>query len=396
MRQATLPLAGWRAGWRRHEHALALAWLILVGVAVGAVLVPATRHRLLPLVQRSIDARESLWTARLVRGEHLVRAGHLEEALGLLAELDRRFPARDVRHGRDRERERVLLALGEVYTRLGKKGKALDTYRRLAAFDPLNYRNHYALALASDHFLSGWALAPEARDAYAAALAINPSHLPSVRGYLAYYAARADWPEVRSAWQAYLDAFLMHNLTLRLGTDSVQTLTLVTGEAQDLEFRVPGLTAPAPDLWIRSGGYAISVERLTLIGALRPGQPGPRVERVLFPGTAPALEGLVPAGNGRFASEGPESAYRFALPAMPDGIDRIRLRIRLFKPADGELVRSVRTAYSNLLDADGLARADGRMVPLARAGLADSVLTYPDWATKGRRGRPDERLAFRP
>lgn len=396
MREATLPLAGWRAGWRRHEHAVAIAWLILVAVGVGALLVPATRHRLLPLVQRGIDARESLWTERLLRGEHLVRAGHLEEALGLLAELDRRFPARDVRHGRDRERERILLALGEVYTRLGKKGKALDTYRRLAAFDPLNYRNHYALALASDHFLSGWALAPEARDAYAAALAINPSHLPSVRGYLAYYSARADWSEVRTAWQAYLDAFLMHNLTLRLGGDSVQTLALVTGEPQDLEFRIPVLTGPARELRIGTGGFAVAVERLSLTGALRPGQPGPRVERVLFPGTAPALDGVVPADNGRFASEGAESALRFALPDLPEGIDRIRLRIRLFKPADRELVRSVRAAYANLLDADGLARADDRMVSLARPGLADSVLTYPDWATKGRRGRPDERLAFRP
>lgn len=394
MKEVALLPPSWRAGFRRHEHALAIGWLVLVAGVIVMLILPASRFRFLGLVQEGVDANQHRWVERVAQGERMVRAGRYAEAQAFLVVLDRDFPAQDIRHGLDRQRERLLLALAEAYGRQGKKGRALETYQRLVAFDPLNYRNHYALALASDHFLSGWALAPEARDAYAAVLLIHPSHLPSARGYIAYYSARGDWPEVRRAWQAYLDAFLVHDLTIHLGPDSAHTSALVTGEVQDVELLLPTAPGSTGELVIPTGGFAAQLEQVTLIGALRPGHAGPRVERQLFPGAAPALQALTPDGAGRYAAEADSAAFRFPLPDMPDGMERVRIRMRLFKPADAAIWKSVRTAYNNLLDADGLAAASTRTVPLARPGLADSVMAHREWAVEGLADRPDERKAF--
>ncbi len=394
MKEVALLPPSWRAGFRRHEHTLAIGWLVLVAGVMVMLLLPASRFRFLGLIQEGVDASQHRWVARVAEGERMVRAGRYAEAQDFLVVLDRDFPARDIRHGLDRQRERLLLALAEAYGRQGKKGRALETYQRLVAFDPLNYRNHYALALASDHFLSGWALAPEARDAYAAALLIHPSHLPSVRGYIAYYSARGDWPEVRRAWAAYLDAFLAHDLTIHIGPDSARASALVTGEVQDLDLLLPTAPGSAGELLIPTGGFAAQLEQVILVGALRAGQQGPRVERVLFPGATPVLQALTPDGAGRFAAETDSAAFRFTLPDMPDGMERVRIRIRLFKPADPAIWKSVRTAHNNLLDADGLAAATTRTVPLDRPGLADSVMVHREWAVEGLADRPDERKAF--
>lgn len=394
MKDVALLPPGWRAGFRRHEHTLAIAWLLLVAGLIAMLTLPASRDRLLGQVQRGLDAGQSRWVERVAEGERLVRAGRYQDAQRFLTVLDRDFPAKDVRHGLDSERERLLLALAEAYVRQDKKGRALETYQRLVAFDPLNYRNHYALALASDHFLSGWALAPEARDAYAAALLIHPSHLPSVRGYIAYYGARGEWPEVCQAWQAYLDAFLVHDLTIHVGPDSARTAVLVTGEVQEVELLLSRMPGPADTLQIETGGFAAQLEQVTLVGALRPGQASRRIERQLFPGAPPTVLALAPDSIGRYAAEAPTAAFRFRVPDMPDGLERVRIRLRLFKPADPVLWKSVQTAFANRLDADGLAAAAARTVPLARAGLADSVMVHREWAVEGMEGRPDERTAF--
>ncbi len=372
-REPLLPPA-WREGFRRHEGTLAYGWLCLVAGFLLLLAVPPTRAWVLGGVQRLVLAREDRWSTELARGEALVRARQYEAAVAVLAPLNRAFPARDVRHGRDKERERLLLSLGAAYLHLGRKRRALETFQALAAFDPLNYRNHYALAIASDKLLSGWALAVEARDAYAAVLAIHPSHLPSVRGVVAYSTAKADWGDVRAAWATYLDAFLAQPLTLRLGADSVTVTAIATGQPQEVEFLLPAGTVPADSLRLDARTMGFAVDRLELVGALRSGAAAARHSVVLrdLPRspTVRTLALAVPAGTGP--------------------VERVRATVRLLKPADKGLWNSVASAYRNLLDWDGLAatqaRADLRPSPAA----ADSVLDAEEWAHEGQRLRPDE------
>ena len=116
------------------------------------------------------------WTLKVERGEELVAAGRWEEAIAYLQPLDRAFPARDVRHARDTERERILRALGRAYEDTGRKRLSLETYRRLVAFDTRNYRNHLALARTATLFDEP----EEALLHYRHILEIHPSHLPSL------------------------------------------------------------------------------------------------------------------------------------------------------------------------------------------------------------------------
>ncbi len=377
MTQPLFPPA-WREGFRRHERTLAWAWVALVAGFLALLVLPPTRHWFLGRVEAGVRASEARWTSRLEEGERLLAAGDYALAAQRLDALDREFPARDVRHGRDKERERLLLALAAAYTRLEQKGRALRAAQALAAFDPLNYRNHYALALVSDHFLSGWALAPEAKDAYAAVLAIHPSHMPSMRGYVAYYAARGEWPEVRRIWEVYLDAFLLQPVTLRAGRDSVTVMANATGRAQDVEFLLPP-GAAADSLRFDARGMALAIDRVALVRPLRAGAAEARTDLVL-PLAAP-LRG--------------DTSLGVAAPAAAAGLERVRVTLRLFKPADKALWNSVSAAYRNLLDWDGLAAAGARIDVLPRAGLADSVLGRQEWATEGQAGRRDEQELLR-
>lgn len=375
--QPLLPPA-WREGFRRHERAVAWTWVALVTGFLALLVLPPSRHWLLGRVEASVRASEARWTARLEDGERLLAAGDYALAAARLAALNRDFPAHDVRHGRDKEKERLLLALAAAYTHLGRKGRALEAAHALAAFDPLNYRNHYALALVSDRFLSGWALAPEAKDAYAAVLAIHPSHMPSMRGYVAYYGARGEWPEVRRIWQVYLDAFLLQPVTLRLGGDSVTLVANATGLPQEVEFTLPP-GAAGDSLHFRARAMALAIDRVTLVPALVAGRPGARAERPLA---------LAPGLRGR-------DGLAVALPAGVTPLDRVKVTLRLFKPADNTLWKGVAAAYRNLLDWDGLAAAGDRLDVVPRAGLADSVLGQEEWATEGQPGRRDEQELLR-
>ena len=368
----------WREGFRRHERAVAWTYVALVAGFLALLVLPPSRHWLLGRVEAGVLASEGRWTSRLEEGERLLAAGDYARAAERLELLNREFPARDVRHGRDKEKERVLLALTAAYTRLEQKGRALRAAQALAAFDPLNYRNHYALALVSDHFLSGWALAPEARDAYAAVLAIHPSHMPSMRGYVAYYAARGEWPEVRRIWEVYLDAFLLQPVTLRAGRASVTVMANATGRPQEVEFLLPA-GSTADSLHFDARGMALAVDRVALVRPLRAGLLERRADLQL------ALAGPLRG----------DTALTVALPPGAGALERVRVTLRLFKPADKSLRNSVAAAYRNLLDWDGLAAAEARFDVVPRPGVADSVLARQEWATEGQAGRRDEQELLR-
>src|SRR5439155_19882468 len=221
---------------------------------LGALLLPAARRALLHTLQAAVLQWDERWTRRLAEGERLLHSGPPARAEAYLAALDRSFPARSVRHARDKQRERLLLLVGRSEEALGKRGRALATYARLVQFDSLNYLNHYERGRAIERLSGHWAVEPAARDAFAAALRIMPSHLPSLRGSLGFYLDRSEFHPVVEAYQRYLDAFLMQHIQVSLGDTTVMVPVEVDGLAHLVVLELPRPAGWAGDLVIDTRG----------------------------------------------------------------------------------------------------------------------------------------------
>ncbi|HXE57636.1 MAG TPA: hypothetical protein VNK43_06510 [Gemmatimonadales bacterium] len=368
---ARSPASGLRSRLRRHERLLVALYLGLVASVIAILALPPARAAALGAAQGILRRWDDRWLRRLEHGEALVAAARYDEAAAYLAALDRRFPASNVRHARDKERERLLRALGTSYTALGRKARALATYESLAAFDPRNYRNHYELAVARARFLGGWALAPEARDAFAAALAINPSHLPSVRGYVDYHFDRGEFGEVVAAYERYLDAMLFHLLAVQLGDTAADVRVPVDGRWHPVEVLLPRAAGWSGPLALRSRGYPIEVRRVTVLGPQVVGRQG-RDSLELAP-LAWEVWGMTRTEDGRFYADSADPAIRLTVPPRPRGVERLRLELRLFKPVDPDLWAMARKSYRNRLAHDALEVARDRTVVLPSAERADAI-----------------------
>ena len=389
MRQAVSAVEGWRAVFRRHERLLAAGWLGVLILGAGALALTPVRIHALGGLRAAVDSWDERWTRRLVRGEAMVTRGDHAGAAAYLERLDAAFPARDVRHARDKQRERLLLLLGRSYEALDRKGRAMATYDRLVAFDPLNYHNHFERARAAERLLSGWALAPEARDGYAAVLQLFPSHLPSVRGYVDYYMDRGEFLPVVQAYRDYLDAFLIQRVVIRLGEDSAVALLQVDGLPHDVELPLTAFPGSPGALSIRSGGFAVRVERVTLlpvtvVGVVSPAEP---FELPLQPS---ALQKMEPVEGGALRPTGDTTLVEYSIPSSRSGVAGVRLRIRVYKPVDEDLWQAAGKSYRNLLDQPGLASAAERTVALPSAEAADAVIGQQDWAREGLEARLDD------
>lgn len=379
-----------QAWFRRHERALALGWLGATLLFLMALALPPARERLLGGVQRVVRDWDGRWEVALARGDSLVAAGRWTEAEAYLSALDRRFPARTVRHAMDKEREHLLLLLGRTYVHLEKKGKALDTYQRLVDFDPNNFRNHYAQALASDRLLSGWALAREARDAYAATLAINPSHLPSLRGVIRYDTEKGLFGDVRDSYEAYLDAFLAADVTLRSGDSAVAVVVPVDGRWHEVDVPLGQPSGAPATLTVDASGYPVELGAAAFLPAVVAGRAG-RAMPVTLPVGRAVVTGEATVEDGRVLPRAGGVTLEIPGPVSP-GTTGLRLRLRLFKPVDQDFWETVSAAYRNVLDTDGLDTARDRSAIYAEARQADAVTGRQEWATEGLEGRPDERV----
>ena len=374
---------------RHHERVLTAAYLALVALLLVGVALPPLRRLGFRVAEHEIRTWDSRWTRRLEQGEALLRAGRYQEAASYLARLDRQFPARDVRHARDQERERLLLALGSSYAALGSKRRALEAYQRLAAFDPRNYRNYFDLASMSNRLLAGWAPAPEARDAFLEALRINPSHLPSVRGAIAYYSARAEFAEVVRLYGAYLDAYLRQSVELALSNGVSDAITApVDGELHEYELSLEQPAGWSGMLSIATGGFSLGVDRIELLPPQRVA-----VAAALRPAVLSLVdarpEGLVRQEDGSWRAERGDARLLVPVPPQAGGIASLHLRFRLFKPVDPTTWNMVVPAFRNRLDAPGLAAARARTLVMPSVAAADSVLQRPFWARAGEGGRTD-------
>jgi tetratricopeptide (TPR) repeat protein len=385
---ASVHPVGWLDFLRRHERRLALLWLVGTLVLFGGLAITPLRLRVLWAMQVAANRWDDRWRLRLRDGERMVAAGRYAEATPYLERLDREFPARNVRHGRDKERELLLRLLAQSYEAMGRNGHAMATWRRLVAFDSLNYSNHFGYAQAAERLLSGWALAPEARDGYARVLQILPSHLPSVRGYIDYYMDRGEFIPVVQAYSAYLDAFLVQPLTLTMGDTIIDVLVPVDGRPHEVEVSLHRSDGWEGSLGFQAQGFAFAVERVTLVPAEMVGQMR-RLDPIEL-----SLDGAIGTNLRRagLAWVPEDSSGTLTLPVGPvsGGVRRILLRVRLYKPMDAGLWAQVDKSYRNLLNPSGLAEARDRTALFASAEDADAVLARLPWARQGVRASGDE------
>jgi tetratricopeptide (TPR) repeat protein len=366
---------------RRHERGLALAWCVLVGLFALAVAVGPVRDRLLDIADGVIRRWDARWTVRLEEGDRLVREERWDEAVVYLERLDATFPARDVRHRRDMEREYLLRLLGRTYEALDRRGRATETYERLVAFDPRHYRNYFEQGQALDRLRSRASMAVEARDAFAAALTIFPSHLPSLRGYIQYYLDRGEFGFVVDAYETYLDAILIHPVTVQLGLRSVEVPVLIDGRARDYDVSLADVPPAGVQLSIATDGFSGRVEQIELLPAVPAGQVAAGVPVVLDTREA-VVTGGEAVDNGAFRGLDQSSTWHVDVPdATP--VRRLRLRLALYKPMDAALWAAVAKSYDNLLDQAGLSEAAARTMTLPLAAEADMVVDRLPWARTG-------------
>ncbi|MGH7476602.1 MAG: tetratricopeptide repeat protein [Longimicrobiales bacterium] len=352
-----------RAFYLAHERAILgayLAGVLLLGVLM---VLPQLRNPMLETVARVLAVRDARWSAQVASGERLLQAGLYEEAASYLSELDRRFPARVVKHRRDTERERLLRSLGDAYAALDRKRLALDAYARLAAFDPQNYRNHVALADAALAFDE-----PELAELHViAALAIHPNHLPSVTRHVELLFERGDFAGVTAAYERYLDAYWLHGLIVEVAGVPLPADVPVDGRYHTVRIGLPArlaLTANASAL-IDTKGLFAEVAELGMREPLRPGIPGRR-QQVARPAVA-AWEVPFDLGQERGAP------LRIELAEELESIEEVWLVIRLPKPVDSNLWTMVEKSYRNRLDADGLAAARARSQTLPASDPASAI-----------------------
>lgn len=355
--------------YRHYERMLVglyvISILLIAGVFCMAMIAMSLRgdNILSDLMTRVEDVHaywDDRWSRRVEYGERLVSSGHFEAAVFYLTALDQDFPARNVKHKRDRERERLLYALGSSYAEMGKKRKTINTYRSLVEFDPRNFRNHYLLAVNCVRFNEY----EEAKEEFRQVLAIHPTHLPSLKEYVSIHFNRGDFRPVIGAFEEYMNAFQVQNITVELGDLSTTVGVQVDGNCHDIEVRLRQKQGWAGTLAIYSGGLSIEIEHVILKAPVMVGDIGDLTSRIWSGETSWQSEEMECINVGSYHSLGSDSVARLDIQAQPQGVDKICIRLRLFKKYDAELWNLVEKSYHNLLDKGGLMLVRSRMLEM--------------------------------
>ncbi len=347
-----------RALRRRERPAVLVLVALLLALAILGGVRPL-RDTALDQVQRVVRYWDNRWTRRVEQGEALVAAGRLEEAAVYLEALDRDFPAPRFEYGRGVERERVLKALLATYRAQERKRRSLDTVARLAAFDPRAFANHVLQAETALQFQE-----PDlARQAFGRALAIQPSHEPSVAGVARLAYESGAFGEVVTVYEAYLDAFQVATLEVGLDDATAPLRVPVDGRFHEVEAVLERPADPAAELRLATGQFGFELDELVIEPPLRIGVEGRPPALRLGPDAAWQPRNLSPGPGHTLRPSGEAPALRLAPLPLPDGASRLRVRLRLFKPVGAELWDQVVRSYRNRLDWDGLAAAQARTLP---------------------------------
>ena len=351
----------WRIG-QRHGRKLTIGYLAVLCLLLVGFGVPQLRQRIFYRVQRVVVDQESRWDRRLVIGERMVADSQFEAAQGYLEELDRAFPAQNPRHAKDKERERLLLALGRTYEALGRKNMALATYTRLALFDPRNWKNHEVVADAYTRLDENWSTPDEAGAALHELLRIYPNHLPSVGKLITFYFERPDFRSIVTTFETYLNADLYIRSWPRLANDSVEQLIMVNGTWQQLAFTFPSAPRAARQFRLPVGGYNFEIRSITLNPALVVGRP-PASPITLPHDASWGGDSVVQRRPGVFQVTGSGPALVVPLPPGLPPVSSVEVEIRMFKPFDEDSWALVRRAYRTILLPEMIPVVEDRLFP---------------------------------
>jgi tetratricopeptide (TPR) repeat protein len=298
--------------------------------------------------ERTVDAWNARWPRRVAEGERLVDAKRYAEAVVFLEELDRDFPALYVKHRFDREKERLLTALGRAYTGLDKKKRALETFERLVQFDPRNWANHLALAEACVTFVE----LDRAKQAFAAVLAIHPSHLPALKGLIQLHYDGSLYANIPPLYEAYLDAYVLAPLTLSFAERSVVLEVPADGRPHRVEAALELPAGWRGEMCLATRGWSVTVGAIELTAPLRAGVAGvPEMLRVEVPPNAGEwkAQSAQETRPGVFAAQDKSARICRDLAAPASGTARIALEITVYKALDAGLWTEVETSYKNRL-----------------------------------------------
>ncbi len=387
---------GWSAFLRRNERRLAATYAAGLGLVILVLALPPSRDAVLSRVEGVFSAQERRWIQRIERGEGLLAAGRLEEAIEHLTDLDRRFPARTSRHALDKGRERVLHALARSHEEAGNKRLALETYRRAVAFDPRNFWNHFTLARA--------ALAldepDEARLHLGHVLDMHPSHLPSLRQLVALQYDDGDFEAVVASYERYLDGFQVQEIAFRAGESAETVPVRVDGRYREVRVAFAEPARGPRSLELETGPVSADVGRVSLDPPLEAGRLGVPGAELRPPDEAPwSVAGTLPAELDDRPLQAPAvppwaprvvllrpgevpspellpttpAPARLSVPLAdpPAAIAAARIELRLRKPVDPLTWAMVETSYLRSLAFDALADARERSARLEPGGADD-------------------------
>jgi tetratricopeptide (TPR) repeat protein len=312
-------------------------YVTLLAAVLAVVLIPGLRSPVSERVQWAFQSVQRGWIDRVARGEALVEEGRYEEAVAYLENLDRRFPARSNRHSLDKERERILHALGQSYAALDRKRLTLETYRRVVEFDPRNVANHFELAAAALRFDEE----AEAEQHFEHVLGIDPSHLPALDAIIGLDFERGDFARVVGRFEAYVDAFRMHDeIRIRMGDSARVVRVPIDGRSRELRVALPSVEG-ATRLEVESAHAGIELSEVRLEPRVRAGEVSPGRQAV------------------------PRDGPGFALLAPPWEAAAVWLTVRTRVPVDPTTWEKIAVSYRNRLDPDGFAEAENLTIRLA-------------------------------
>lgn len=342
---------------QRRERALIVAWLaaaaLLLAILAVWSLAPGG-------AERAVEARDAYWVGEVDRGAELVEARRFDQAARHLAALDQRFPARFVKHRLDRERERLLALLARAYAELDRRALARETLERLTAFDPKNFASH-ALRGDVERRFGDFAAA---REAYLRALAIHPSHLPSVEALIGMSFDAGRYELAIEDYRRYLDAYLLARIALRFDGDRVEIEVPVDGREHALE---AALVLPAPwsgEVCVETRGFSARIAAIEVEPPVRVGVVEPREPQALEPDASWSARGGTALAIGEISAADPTSSIGSPPIRLARGASRIRVRVALFKALPAETWRQVEKSAANRLAHEFLREARER----SRAG----------------------------
>lgn len=348
-------------GARKNDSLAALLFLVFAVLVVGTILLDV---QVLWISDRVIDLFNSRWSRYVDRGEHLMVEQRFDEARDYLEDLDSRFPARHAKHALDRDRERLLVALGQVYEETGRRRLARESYSRLVQFDPRNFMNHFELA----GCLIRQGKNEEALEPLGRIMEINPSHLPSVGLLVEVHYESGAWKEVVTTWETYLDALIFAEVRLAWSDEETAARVPVDGRFHRLEMN---LEVPPS----REDSSVVLVTITTQGFPFVLGEIRARPRTQALPSAAAGSVAVRVAPNQQVSGAGPlytprddEEGVVLEVDVGPSGLDHWQVDIRLPKVADDATWQMVAKSYGNLLDSKGLEAARSRSLVIDGVG----------------------------